>query len=55
MDKNMEAAIVFWGNIWNDGKKMETTTMGYTGFRVQGLGVRLASRRCILAIDMDCC
>ena len=40
MEKKMETTMVFWGNIRIMEKTVETSIMGYIGFRVQGLGFR---------------
>ena len=33
----METTVVYWGNIRIMEKKMETSIMGYLGFRVMGM------------------
>ena len=35
MDKNMETATLSWGYMGIVEKKMETTIIGYVGFRVE--------------------
>ena len=42
MEKKMETTTVYWGYIGIMEKKMETTIMGYIGFRAYGLlGLRV--------------